>query len=82
MNKIKQFFKISTAYRFEWNDLCAFMTLLNVIAIMIFGLSASWFGLGIALVGLARDFIVDRHINGIVTHLAMIMLNLYFLSIL
>ena len=81
MNKIKKFFNIRTSYKFEWNDLRAFMTLLNVIAIMIFGLPASWFGLAIAACGLIRDFTTDRHINGIVMHLTTICLNIYFISI-
>lgn len=82
MNKIKQFFNITTAYTFEWNDLYACLTMVNVLAIMAFGLVASWLGLAIALLGLVRDFTVDRRINGIVMHCAMVVLNIYFISIL
>jgi len=82
MEKIKKFFNITTAYKFEWNDLRAFMTLLNVICIMVFGLSAAWLGLAISVCGLIRDFTTDRHINGIVMHLTTVMLNIYFISML
>ena len=77
---MKDFFNITSPYKFEWNDLRAAVTLLNVILIMIFGLSISWFGLFIAVVGLVKDFTSDRHINGILMHLSTLVLNIYFLS--
>ena len=79
---MKNFFNIQSRYRFEWNDLRAFIQLLNVILIMIFGLSVSWFGLAVAIFGLVKDLTSDRHINGIVMHLSSIVLNLYFLFLL
>lgn len=79
MEKIKQFFKINEPYRFEWNDLRCLATIINVVLIMFFGLSIAWFGLGIAIVGLIKDFMSDRHINGILMHLAGVALNIYFL---
>ena len=79
MERIKQFFKIDEPYRFEWNDLRCLTTIVNVVLIMFFGLSIAWFGLGIALVGLIKDFMSDRHINGILMHLAGVALNIYFL---
>ena len=82
MTTIKKFFRIETPYKFEMNDLRAVIQLINVVLIMIFGLSVSWFGLAIALFGLIKDFIHDRHINGIVMHLASVVLNLYFLKLL
>lgn len=82
MNKVKQFFGIERAYTFEWNDLRAFITIINVILIMIFGLSISWFGLAVAVFGLIRDFTGDRHISGILMHLASMSLNIYFLCLL
>ena len=78
---MKKFFKIETAYKFEWNDLRALATIVNVILIMCFGLSIAWFGLGIALVGIIKDLTTDRHINGILMHLAGVALNVYFLSL-
>lgn len=79
---MKEFFKINESYQFEWNDLRCLATVINVILIMIFGLSISWLGLGIALVGLIKDFTSDRHINGIVMHCASVCLNIYFLCLL
>ena len=82
MERVKRFFRIENSYKFEMNDLRAIIQLINVVLIMIFGLSVSWFGLAIAVFGLIKDFIHDRHINGIVMHLASIILNLYFLKLL
>jgi len=82
MEKVKQFFGINSAYKFEWNDLRAIITIINVVLIMIFGLSIAWFGLVVAIVGLIRDFTSDRHLNGILMHLASVVLNLYFISLL
>lgn len=79
---MKKFFGIETAYKFEWNDLRAFITIINVILIMIFGLSISWFGLAVAVFGLVKDFTSDRHISGILMHLASVALNVYFLCLL
>ena len=82
MTKVKNFFKIETPYKFEINDLRAVIQIINVALIMVFGLSISWFGLAIAVVGLIKDFIHDRHINGILMHFASVVLNLYFLKLL
>ena len=79
---MKRFFKINHAYKFEYNDLRAFITMVNVILIMIYGLTISWFGLAVALIGVAKDLKYDRHINGLVMHLASVALNVYFLSLL
>lgn len=79
---MKEFFKIEEPYRFEYNDLRAFITVINVILIMIFGLSIAWFGLAVALIGVVKDLKVDRHINGLVMHLASVALNVYFIILL
>lgn len=79
---MKKFFKIETPYKFEYNDLRAFITVINVILIMIFGLSIAWFGLAVALIGVIKDLKIDRHINGLVMHLASVALNVYFLILL
>ena len=79
---MKEFFKIETPYRFEYNDLRALITVINVILIMIFGLSIAWFGLAVALIGVIKDLKVDRHINGLVMHLASVALNVYFILLL
>lgn len=79
---MKDFFRIEEPYRFEYNDLRAFITVINVILIMIFGLSIAWFGLAVALIGVIKDLKVDRHINGLIMHLSSVALNVYFLILL
>lgn len=79
MQAIKNWFGIKTSYRFEWNDLRAFIQILNVALIMMFGLSVAWFGLAIALFGVVKDMSQHRHINDIVLHLTGIILNIHFL---
>ena len=76
---MKNFFKIDSAYKFEWNDLRAFVTVLNVVLIMIYGLSIAWFGLGVAIIGIIKDLTVDHRINGLIMHLANAALNVFFL---
>lgn len=76
---MKNFFRIDTAYKFEWNDLRAFVTVLNVVLIMIYGLSIAWFGLGVAIIGIVKDLTVDHRINGLIMHLANVALNVFFL---
>ena len=82
MEKIKRFFNIETAYKFEMNDLRAVIQIFNVALIMMFGLSVSWFGLALAVFGLVKDFTTDRHINSIMMHTASAVLNIYFLTLL
>lgn len=82
MERVKNFFGIEMPYRFEWNDLRAGITLLNVILIIIFGLSVSWFGLAVAIFGICKDFSQHRHINDVLMHLANIILNVHFLLML
>lgn len=79
---MKQFFRIETPYKFEWNDLRCLITIINVILIMIFGLSIAWFGLAVAFIGVIKDLTIDRHINGLLMHLASVALNTYFLILL
>jgi len=79
---MREFFGIAERYRFEWNDLRCCATVINVVLVMIFGLSISWLGLGIAIVGLVKDFTSDRHINGIMMHFSSLALNIYFLTLL
>lgn len=77
---MKKFFNITESYKFDIGDLRAFTMVLNVILIMTIGLSSSWFGLALAVLGLARDFHdTNRRINGMINHLASAILNIYFL---
>lgn len=76
---MRKFFGIDGAYKFEWNDLRAFVTVLNVILIMVYGLSIAWFGLAVAVIGVIKDLAVDHRINGLIMHLANVALNIYFI---
>lgn len=76
---MKKFFGIDSTYKFEWNDLRCFITVVNVILVMIYGLSISWFGLAIAIIGIVKDLTTDRKINGLLMHCASLSLNIYFL---
>ena len=79
---MKRFFNLATPYRFEWNDLRAFTMVMNVALVMLFGFTASWFGLAVAVFGIVKDLInKDRHINDIAMHLSGVILNCYFLSL-
>ena len=66
-------------YKFEYNDLRAIITLINVILIIKYGLSIAWFGLIVASVGLLKDFTVDKIVNGVVMLLSNVILNLFFI---
>ncbi len=79
---MKEFFGITESYKFEWNDLRASIQILNVVLIMMFGLSVSWFGLTIALFGVVKDLTNRRHINDLLMHLSSVVLNIYFLTLL
>lgn len=77
---MKKFFKIETDYKFEWNDLRALLQIVNVMLIVFAGFNiGAIFGLVIGGLGLLKDLTIDRHINGIVLHLASIALNIYIL---
>ena len=76
---MKKFFRIEEGYKFEWNDLRCFITVVNVVLIMMYGLSIAWFGLAVALIGVIKDLTTDRRINGLLMHLANVALNVYFL---
>ena len=76
---MKKFFNLEGGYKFEWNDLRCFITVVNVILVMIYGLSISWFGLAVASVGIVKDLTTDRKINGLLMHIANFSLNVYFL---
>ena len=76
---MKKFFGIDKPYEFEWNDLRCLITVVNVVLIMIYGLSIAWFGLAVALVGVVKDLTKDRRINGLIMHLSNVALNVYFL---
>ena len=76
---MKEFFGITERFRFEWNDLRAFIQIINVALIMMFGLSVAWFGLAIALFGVVKDMSQHRHITDVFLHLTGVVLNIHVL---
>lgn len=82
MQRIKEFFNIKGNYKFDYNDIRCLLTVLNVILILKFGLSVAFIGLAIAIFGTIRDLVYEeRKINSTIQHLAMVILNLYFVSL-
>ena len=83
MRKVLTFFNLTAPVKWEWQDLRAGATLINVLLIMAFGLQVAWFGLLIAVVGLVKDCTnKDRHLNDFVLHGSTAVLNIYFLTLL
>ena len=76
---MKKFFNIQNAYKFEWNDLRAFITVINVTLVIMFGLSVAWFGLAVAIIGIIKEGFGARHINCYVSYIATVALNINFL---
>jgi len=72
-----------TKFQFEWNDLRCLITVVNVILIMIYGLSIAWFGLAVASLGIVKDLteIPSKkfRVSSLVMHLANVALNIFFL---
>lgn len=66
-------------FKLEFNDVRALITVINVILIMIYGLSIAWFGLAVASIGLIKDIVIDKKVNGMVMHFANMVLNTFFL---
>lgn len=78
---MKEFFGITESFRFEWNDVVAFITLLNVTLVL---LGFSWapiLGIANGVLSLALNAKYRAHINLYVMQLAIIILNIYFLSL-
>lgn len=65
---MKNFFNLKGQYKFEYNDIRAVFTVLNVILILRFGLSIAWISLTIAGVGIVKDLTIDRKINNVIMH--------------
>lgn len=76
---MKRFFGIHEQYRFEWNDLSALLTLGNVILIILNVPIAPYFGIANAALCLVVDIFQRQHINLYTIHLALIVMNIYFL---
>lgn len=79
MQKIIDYFHLNQPFVIEYNDIRCLVTIINIILIMLFGLSIAWFGLIVAMIGMIKDITVDRKINGLLMHFANVILNIYFL---
>ena len=80
MQKIKCFFNVTAPYQFERMDLAAIFTVFNTIAIIAWNRGA-WVGLPVNAVGLIWDLRTKPHINNVVMRLALIVMNIYFLTL-
>lgn len=78
---MKNFFRITIPYKFEWNDLFGPATALNTFLVIKFGLIASWFGLAVALGCIIDDFVNVHRINLLILHSSIFVLNAYFLLV-
>lgn len=68
-------------YIFEINDIRALITVINVLLVLIFGISIAWFGLVVSIIGIFKDIFIDKRINGTVMHTANAILNIYFITL-
>lgn len=72
-------YELKAPYRFEWCDFATLGYAINIILIVVIGLSAAWFGLVLGLVNLIHEIRVGRRLNGLVMQGLTIALNVYFL---
>ena len=77
---MKKFFSITTPYQFERMDLAALFAILNTVAIIAWN-SGAYVGLPVNVVGLIWDLCTKPHINNVVMRLALIVMNIYFLTL-
>lgn len=82
IKKIKEFFGVeSDKYIFEWNDVSAVLTILNV-ALVICGYNwAPWVGIVNSCISLLLNVKYKMHFNLYTIQIALIILNAYFLSL-
>lgn len=79
---MKQFLNISAPYKFEWQDLRALGTVINVFLIIAIGLEGAWFGLVISIIGIIKDCTNEnRHLNDFILHGATTILNIHLLTL-
>lgn len=67
-------------YKFERMDLAALTTILNTIAIIAWNKGA-FVGLPVNIIGLGLDLRDGCHINNVLMRLALIVMNIYFLTL-
>lgn len=79
---MRKFFNITKSYEFDWGDVDAVTTFINLVLIVAIGFYASFFGMAVAVFGIGRDLFIHRRINGLAIHLTTLILNFYFLLLL
>ena len=79
---MKKQFGIVEPFRFEMMDFYSLAQIVNVALIMTVGLVASWFGLAVAVLGLVDDWTRHAHVNAVLMRISIIVLNIYFLTLL
>ena len=79
---MKNFFNLNQKYKFEYNDVRAVITFVNVILIIHFGITICYLNLIIAVIGIVKDLTIDKKINGLLMHSANVILNLYLIILL
>lgn len=81
-NKVKEFFNITDKeYKFEMYDLTTLITVLNVAFIIMRFWWAPILGIANCVVFIILNIINKVHINSYITQIALIILNIYFLTL-
>ena len=81
-NKVKEFFNITDKeYKFEMYDLTTLITVLNVAFIIMGFWWAPILGIANCVVFIVLNIINKVHINSYITQIALIILNVYFLTL-
>lgn len=81
-NKVKEFFNITDKeYKFEMYDLTTLITVLNVAFIIMGFWWAPILGIANCVVFIILNIINKVHINSYITQIALIILNVYFLTL-
>jgi hypothetical protein len=82
MERIKNFFSITNkAYQFEIYDLTTFITILNVSLVLMGLWFAPFLGIANCIIGCILNTANKAHINAHITQVALIILNIYFLTL-
>lgn len=71
--------KFSKFEKFEINDIRCLLAVFNVVLVLCFGRSLAWVGIGIAALGILKDIVVDKKMNGLVMHSANILMSVLML---
>ena len=77
---MKKFFGIEEQqYIFEWGDVSAWLTVLNVFFIIMGMWWAPFFGLANCVLAIVLSILSKAHLNAYIIQIALIVLNVFFL---